>query len=296
MPPDTLLQVSVIIPVYNNAQGLARCLRCLERQTVPRETFEILIVDNGSNDDSADVAQKAGARVLVEAKPGSYVARNRGIAESRGRVLAFTDSDCLPRPDWLEKGLQAVDALPEPGYVAGAIAIVFLQADRPTAAELYDSVFYFDQERYLARSHFAATANLLVTKEALYKVGPFDVSLKSGGDLEWGNRARSRGLKAVYCPIATVDHPARATFGSLCDRALRIEGGLRQLRRRGLHTLPAHGDSVGAHRSVLLHKILALHETFGWGKALGVLVTAVAIVGLRAFERLRLAWGSAPRR
>src|SRR5262245_46024865 len=98
--------VSVIIPVYNNPDGLRRCLHALEAQTYPKSRYEIIVVDNGSDTPPADMV-RAFDRVtlLEEAVPSSYAARNRGLAQARGEVIAFTDSDCIPAPDWLAHGV-----------------------------------------------------------------------------------------------------------------------------------------------------------------------------------------------
>jgi glycosyltransferase involved in cell wall biosynthesis len=89
--------VSVIIPVWNDWVGLEACLGALARQDLPRERTEILLVDDGSDRDLADlVGAIPGARLLQQPVPGSVRARNRGIAGAEAEVLAFTDSDCLP--------------------------------------------------------------------------------------------------------------------------------------------------------------------------------------------------------
>src|SRR5688572_5665963 len=99
--------VSVIIAVWNSPCQIRQCLAALERQTLPRDQFEILVVDNGSTDDTAAVAHAVpGVTVIEEARPGSYAARNRGLVAARGEYVAFTDADCLPAPDWLEAALR----------------------------------------------------------------------------------------------------------------------------------------------------------------------------------------------
>ena len=98
MTPEEVPRVSIVIPVFNQAQDLGRCLAALERQTYPADRFEAIVVDNGSDEPIGPVTERFSfVRAICEPAPGSYAARNRGIEASRGEVLAFTDADCLTR-------------------------------------------------------------------------------------------------------------------------------------------------------------------------------------------------------
>ncbi|MBO1348747.1 MAG: glycosyltransferase family 2 protein [Hormoscilla sp. GUM202] len=99
--------VSVIIPVYNDAEPLRTCLECLENQTYPKESYEVIVVDNASQSDTASVVNEfSQAMITYEKKPGSYAARNKGISVAKGEIIAFTDADCIPAADWIEKGVE----------------------------------------------------------------------------------------------------------------------------------------------------------------------------------------------
>src|SRR5687768_7718339 len=104
-------RVSVIVPVRNGATDIAALLACLERQTLPRRAFEIVIGDDGSNDGGCDNVTTEDGHVRVAAGPptNSYAARNRAVAASGAPVLAFCDADCRPEPAWLERGLEALE-------------------------------------------------------------------------------------------------------------------------------------------------------------------------------------------
>jgi glycosyltransferase involved in cell wall biosynthesis len=158
--PEEVPRVSIIIPVFNQARDLARCLAALERQTYPPDRFDVIVVDNGSDEPIGPVAERFSCvRAISEPAPGSYAARNRGIEASRGALLAFTDADCLPAANWIECGVRAVQRLPGAGMVAGQIAMTFYDPDKPTAVELCESIFGLPQEMFLAWG-FGATANL----------------------------------------------------------------------------------------------------------------------------------------
>src|SRR5690606_25599137 len=93
--------VSVVIPVRDDAEGAQLCVAALGDQTYPAERYEVVLVDDGSADSLrlSDIPS-AAARVVHQPRSGSYAARNAGIDQAAGEIIAFTDSDCLPSPDW----------------------------------------------------------------------------------------------------------------------------------------------------------------------------------------------------
>ncbi len=97
------LRASVIIPAFNAAHVLPDCLKALERQTLPRGDFEIIVVDDGSTDKTAQLAAASGARVLSQARTGPSAARNAGVAIAAAPIVVFTDADCVPAADFLER-------------------------------------------------------------------------------------------------------------------------------------------------------------------------------------------------
>jgi GT2 family glycosyltransferase len=219
--------VSVIVPVYNDRDALARCLDHLAAQTYPRNLVHLLVVDNGSTEDIAGLvrAHPAGATLLTEPRPGSYAARNRALAVASTPLLAFTDADCLPAADWLEKGVAALEADSRLGLVAGRIELFPADPDRPTGAELYDMAYALHQDRHLEKDHFGATANLFTRKSVVDAVGPFDAAVRSRGDFEWGRRVWKAGYRQAYAPSALVRHPARRRLRDLASKARRLRGG-----------------------------------------------------------------------
>jgi len=224
MPP----LVSVIVPVFNQEMALRGCLLALHGQTYPRDRFEVIVVDNGSTPPVSVPADMAGVRVGCESKPGSYAARNRGIAMARGNIIAFTDADCVPAADWIERGVAAVERLDRAGMVGGRIEITVRDPRHPTAAELFELVLGFRQDAYI-RWGFAATANVFTTRDTLARVGGFNEALMSCGDVDWGCRLRALGLAQVYDGRVRVAHPARRRLRELCRKSVRVAGGLQQM-------------------------------------------------------------------
>jgi hypothetical protein len=103
-------EISVLIPHLDDPGNLAVCIKALRNQTLASDRYEIVVCDNGSQCGLQPVWQAAGgATVVTTAEKGAGPARNAAFAASRGRILAFTDSDCIPANDWLEKGLAALE-------------------------------------------------------------------------------------------------------------------------------------------------------------------------------------------
>ncbi|WP_235108449.1 glycosyltransferase family A protein [Acaryochloris sp. 'Moss Beach'] len=217
MTLSTLDFVSVIVPVFNDTERLAYCLQALEQQTYSNHSYEVIVVDNASEDDVQAVVTKfSHAKVVVEPQRGSYAARNTGIAIAKGNILAFTDADCIPAPDWIEKGVQSLRDVPNCGLVAGRIEFSYQNPQQPNSIELCDSVLYLQQDLYLKHAKFGATANVFTYKSVFAEVGLFDQILKSGGDYEWGAtgflpQGISRSIHQRLMSITQLDIPLNSS-------------------------------------------------------------------------------------
>lgn len=224
--------VSTIIPVLNDPQRLQLCLEALENQTYPKHLYEVLVIDNGSDESIEPVVRQfKQAKMLVETARGSYTARNQGILQAQGAVLAFTDADCIPHSDWLEKGTAHLLGVPNCGLVGGHIQFYFKNPNRPNAAELYDQFFFLQQEYYLEHQQFAATANVFTYKQVFEQVGLFNSTLKSGGDREWGKRVFAAGYTQSYAADASICHPARNSVKQLQKKVKRVARATYHLNR-----------------------------------------------------------------
>lgn len=220
--------VSIVIPVLNDSVRLQACLQAIEKQTYASNCYEVIVVDNGSDeshDTAGVVAQFPCTRMGFEPYASSFAARNKGVTLARGEVIALIDADCLPDPDWLEKGTQRLLAVPNCGLVGGRIDIYFQDPQRPTPVELYESLTAFPQQQLIEKQRFAATANVFTFKAIFEQVGGFEPCLKSSGDIEWGQRVAAAGYRLAYADKARVAHPARSTFAQLYQRSIRLAGG-----------------------------------------------------------------------
>ncbi|MBD3296363.1 MAG: glycosyltransferase [Candidatus Omnitrophica bacterium] len=224
--------VSVVIPVLDAAEDLERCLDALERQTYPDDRYEVVVVDNGSRVPPRKlVSRYRNIRMLSERKRSTHAARNKGIAEARGTVLAFTDADCISVPDWIREGVRVMTGQ-KADFVGGHVQVVPEDPDRPNCVEILEMRTAFDQRKYIRQMRFAATANVFVRKEVIDHVGLLNGDLKSGADLEFGNRVSAAGYDMRFAPKAEVKHPARRSLRKLLAKHRRVIGGLIDIKKR----------------------------------------------------------------
>lgn len=282
--------ISVIIPVFNDAAGIARTLEGLSRQTWPVDSIEVIIVDNGSEQPVVlSEEYPFSVKIIRCDTPGSYAARNAGAAAAKGDFFAFTDADCIPCKYWLERGIVAL--VEGKGKWAVGGEVLFIPIDSPSAVALYQMTTGFGQESNVREKGFTATANLFCTKAQFEKVGPFDERLLSGGDREWAWRASKHQISMNYQPDAIVYTTPRNTLTGAIRQARRVVAGRAGLRKLGL----AHiGDTaVAKQRSAWesVRWILANRKLSVWDR-LRVLSVAVLIRGAAGIESLRLVLGA----
>jgi glycosyltransferase involved in cell wall biosynthesis len=226
--------VSVIVPVYNSAAFIRKLLDGLEKQDYPQDRREIIIVDNGSNDDTAKIISEYPFILAQENDiQSSYAARNKGISIAKGEIIAFTDADCRPRPDWLSNGVRS---LLESGADMVAGKVEFIYSEKPTAAEIYDSITHMQMESQVRERGVAPTANIFVKRDMFDKIGLFDSRVKSGGDAQWTGKATKKGFRLDYCGLAVVAHPTR-NFREIIKKVIRTGAGSPHARLAAGHSV-----------------------------------------------------------
>lgn len=201
------MKISVIVPVYNSEQYIGTCIEALQNQAFPRDQYEIIVVNNNSTDKSAEVIAGYTSVVSVhEKKQGAYAARNKGVSISKGSILAFTDSDCAPRHDWLKR---IYDSLcdPKTGLILGqslfngkSTGLVLLGIYEKAKAEY---VYNTDQNEL----YYGRTNNMAVRREIYEAQNGFTERLR-GGDCILVRRAVDMHSSEIakYCPQMRVDH------------------------------------------------------------------------------------------
>lgn len=291
--------VSVVLPVYNDIHRLNQALEALRQQTYPRHRYEVIVIDNDSDIDPKPSLKHFKGIVLAQEKQvGAFPARNTGIRLSRGEIIAFTDSDCIPAKDWIEKGVESLLKIKNCGLVAGQIDIYYANNANPTAIELYDHLTALPQEKFIQQQKFGATANLFVPKSVFRQLGLFSPEHKTeGGDAELGFKTFKAGMTQVYCPGAVVKHPARTTFKELIRKARRTTiGTCKTIEKYNYQRLNAAG--YVAHHLVERPKALnaeMIAAPICASKSLRIKVIAIyfLIKFVQIFERIRSGAGNA---
>ena len=210
----TVPDVAVVIPTYRRPGLLEGVVRALEQQTIDPSRYEVLIVDDASDDDTAATLQDLAARTTVDLRPviaerngGPASARNIGWRASSAPIIAFTDDDCVVEPGWLEHGLRQMELQPAVGILQGRTL-------RPT--EPYDETAHTVAREILQPSAWFEGCNLFIRREALEAVGGFDdsINLPWGEDTELGWAILEAGYERGYDQDAIVRH-------ELAERSLK---------------------------------------------------------------------------
>ena len=210
--------VFVVIPHYNDEQGLFKCLNALNLNNNRSLICEVIVVDNGSAEKLNTIEFNSinlPIKFVEEHKAGSYCARNTGLRLAKGKFIALTDCDCIPDRDWLSCAASTFEDI-SIDRIGGAIEFYFKKCE-PNIYELYDSIFNLRQQHHVARGT-AVTANLIFRRELLASVGFFDDTKLSGSDINWGIRASKLNKKIVYVENCKIRHPARSSWTQISKK------------------------------------------------------------------------------
>ncbi|MGF1674274.1 MAG: glycosyltransferase [Rivularia sp. (in: cyanobacteria)] len=214
-------QVSVVIPIHNGTTDIPELINCLGAQTYPKQRVEYLLVDNNSDDNTFELLKSQSENCPIKIRAlsenniqSSYAARNTGIREALGEIIAFTDADCRPQPQWL-------DALIQP-FVNQDVVIVAGEITALSGNSLLEK--YADRQETLSQKHtlankfcaYGQTANLAIRRLALEKAGLFRPYLTTGGDADICWRILQLEIGSLeFAPSAIVQHRHRTTLKEL---------------------------------------------------------------------------------
>jgi glycosyltransferase involved in cell wall biosynthesis len=245
-----MIKYSVIVPAYRAVEVLPCCIAALRAQTTDRADYEIIVVDDGSPDQTAAVAEKSlaaavrgadnvyaarvsragkvpaqaavpgGAQVIRAAHGGPAHARNLGAQAARGAILAFTDADCEPAPDWLERLTAALGDETVSGAKGAYRTRQTSLVARFVQQEYSDK---YDRLAPQAAIDFIDTYSAAYRREVFLKAGGFDEAFTTASveDQELSFRLAAQGRQLVFVPQALVYHQHDAT---LLDYARRKYG------------------------------------------------------------------------
>ncbi len=199
-PDGVYPAVSVIVPSFNRAKLIADTIDALFDQDLADSKYEVIVIDNASDDRTTDVlVEKASASgvpftaVRMRGNRGPAVSRNVGVTLARGELIAFTDSDCVPTPRWLRATAEAM---------SDAVGVV--QGRTQASSEQQPLFNHFIDTPKLDGSF--STSNVCYRREAIIDAGGFDPSCKYWEDVDLGWRVCRRGWRAVFVAEAEVHH------------------------------------------------------------------------------------------
>lgn len=241
-----MIDCSVLLATRDRQRSLDRTLASLERQVAPGITWEVLVADNGSTDDTvaslARWSERLPLRWAVEPMPGKNRALNRVLSLTRGRLLLFTDDDVVLAPGWMAAHAGAAARWPNHAIFGGVIRPLFPVPHPAWAAqEPFRSILFAAYEHgtvELPTTHlpfgpnYAVRAPVLVSAGFDAAVGPNGAEYAMGGETEMLRRLTRQGARTVYVPSAVVEHvvrPEQLTHAFVAARAGRFGRGLVRL-------------------------------------------------------------------
>lgn len=243
VPPE----ISIIIPVLDREDELCRCLASIARIDYPQEKLQVIVVDDGSADGSADVARESGATVISSGgrRRGPAAARNVGARKATGDILAFIDSDCTASVRWLAELVPAF-ADPDTAAVGGFVDGMCMDSAVDRYEAVMSSLSLGSRERSGNGGNdtfYLPSCNLLVRRTAFIAADGFDDGMHVGEDVDLTWRLRDAGWTICYLPEGRVFHEHRSSLRSFMSRRFDYgtsEGMLQLLhpRRRKQMVIP----------------------------------------------------------
>lgn len=213
MATEREIEITVIIPTYNRSSVLKRCLEAFFHQTIPSDTYEIIVSDDGSTDDTKKITEEASInapfsiRYLWQPNKGANAARNNAVYASYGKILLFINDDTMPVPEMLEEHLKTHSEYPEENIAVLGRMTISPEVPYSIFAKLHlDANFsLWEGKRELNWLAFY-TCNVSVKKSFLLKYGLFEECIRYHEDVELSERLSRHGLKIIYNPKALGYH------------------------------------------------------------------------------------------
>ncbi len=248
-------KVSVVIPAYNAARVITSCVEALQEQEL-NLTYEIIVVDDGSSDNTADLAEESGAQVIRHTeKRGAAAARNSGINAAAGDIICFTDADCKPKENWIQQILRPFSNQ----EIIGAKG-TYATKQREIVAR-FVQIEYEDKYDLLVtqeRINFIDTYSAAYRRQVLLANNGFDEKIFYVEDQELSFRLAARGYQMVFEPTAIVYHLHSNTLPLYFRKKFMIGYWKAQILRRfpGRAVQDSHTPQVLKVQILLLAMIL----------------------------------------
>ncbi|MDP1545342.1 MAG: glycosyltransferase [Anaerolineales bacterium] len=275
--------ISIIVPAYNAARTLPACLAALQRQTQLPD--EIIVVDDGSQDQTAQVARAYGVQLLEQPHQGPAVARNLGIHQASGDIILLTDADCEPEPAWVAEMTRPFS---DPRVAGGKGSYRTHQQERVARLAQCEFEERYDLLERLETIDFIDTYAAAFRTSVLRESGGFDPAFSQANneDVDLSYRLAKKGLKLVFNRQAVVYHRHPATWGAYLR--LKIKRGYWRMMAYRLHPGKAVRDSYTPQllkaQLALMYLVLGLAglafvlPPLGWGAVAALIVLCFSAI------------------
>jgi lipopolysaccharide/colanic/teichoic acid biosynthesis glycosyltransferase/glycosyltransferase involved in cell wall biosynthesis len=277
--------ISVVIPAHNAAETIADCVAALQRQTLPRKEYEIIVVDDGSTDGTRLLAETAGATVVRQERAGPAAARNAGIRVANGEIVCFTDADCQPTADWLAQ-MTIPFANPD---IVGCKGI-YATRQRSLVARFVQIEYEdkYDLLRGQERIDFIDTYSAAYRRAVLQANGGFDERFPYLEDQELSFRLAARGYHMVFQPAAVVYHQHSSTLAAYLTKKFKIGYWKAQVVRRfpGQGVRDSHTPQIMKVQMALMAVVYASAAAvvlFSWAALLNLFLLTLFLLTTISF-------------
>lgn len=228
---------SIIVPTYNRPTQLAACIAALARLDYPHDRFEVIIVDDGSallpDAVIGPFCNRLDIRMLQQTNAGPGAARNRGAGGARGRIFAFTDDDCIPHADWLQKLAIRYASTPDPVIIGGSVLNALPDNPYAMTSQLIVEVGYVYHNSDPDRARFFTANNLAIPADRFHELGGFDVTFgtTASEDRELCGRWQHHGYRMIYAPEVVVEHAHTLRWHTFCRQHFNYGRGVIRLQQ-----------------------------------------------------------------
>jgi cellulose synthase/poly-beta-1,6-N-acetylglucosamine synthase-like glycosyltransferase len=237
--------VSVVVGIRNEEKFIEECIESLLNLDYPRDSYEIIIVDGMSTDKTRDIVQRYPVKLLLNERKNVAAARNLGVKNARGELVAFTDGDCKVDPKWLKTLIYEMQDTPDDVVCFGGPNLIF------DTDPVFGRVVGYAQESFLGsggsaqsknstKKHYVGSlpnCNAMYKKTAIQEVGGFDERFVVGQDGDLNYRIGKKGNRFLYIPEAQVLHHRRGTLKSFSVRMFKYGMWMAELFKK-------HGEFV----------------------------------------------------
>ena len=282
------MKASIVVPVRNNEEMIGDCIESLLAQDFPKDDYEIIVVDNKSTDKTADIIKRYPVKYVYEDKIGRTKARNTGIKNSSGEIIAFIDSDCVAEKNWLNELVKGFK-----NKRVGGVGGKNIGYKTSTYVERYIEIYYKEYNKNFTSyvPPKVMTNNAAYRFDVLEEIGYFDESFETGEDFDLSARTFWNGYEVDYASAAVVFHRHRSSFRELFNLYFEYGVGyvrfLNKHRARFSNNRNERGTTVRLYYRILTDKEISPDIKTKMFFCLCMVIQTIAFFNGKTYERIQ---------